>query len=153
MKTKETAPKSREQLFAEKAAKNYAVCHSQTCSLRTHCLRWLLRTYTPQSRRITTCVNLNHPAMQTDTCPMYRNDQPVRMPLGLKRMYYDMPHHLERTIKTHLIGIFSLKRYYQYHGGRRPVTPDVEQVIRQTLLAAGWTQEPVFDDYTEEYLC
>ena len=34
-------------------------------------------------------------------------------------------------------------------GGRRPVTLDVEQLIRQTLLASGWTQEPVFDDYTE----
>ena len=107
MKTKETAPKSREQLFAEKAAKNYAVCHSQTCSLRTHCLRWLLRTYTPQSRRITTCVNLNHPAMQTDACPMYRNDQPVRMPLGIAKMYYDMPQRIAPPLKQHVIEYFN----------------------------------------------
>ena len=33
-----------------------------------------------------------------------------------------------------------------------PVTADVEATIRQTLLAADWTQEPVFDDYVEEYL-
>ena len=32
------------------------------------------------------------------------------------------------------------------------VTADVEATIRQTLLAAGWTQEPIFDDYVEEYL-
>jgi len=25
------------------------------------------------------------------TCPMYRNDQPVRMPLGIAKIYYDMP--------------------------------------------------------------
>ena len=35
---------------------------------------------------------------------------------------------------------------------RRPITPDVEATIRQTLLAFGWQQEPTFDGYTEEYL-
>ena len=32
------------------------------------------------------------------------------------------------------------------------VTADVEATIRQTLLAAGWTQEPLFDSHVEEYL-
>ena len=142
---------AKEEKFREMATKGI-VCQSEVCPVREHCLRSILKEYVPAHCLSVSAVHLGNPMMQQEGCPQYCPDQPVRMPLGLKRMYYDMPHHLERTIKTHLIGIFSLKRYYQYHGGRRPVTPDVEQVIRQTLLAAGWTQEPVFDDYTEEYL-
>ena len=152
MKTKETAQETREQLFAEKAAKNYIICHSQTCALRTHCLRWLLRTYTPQSRRITTCINLNHPAMQTDACPMYRNDQPIRMPFGIAKMYYDMPQRIARPLKQHLIEYFNRKRYYEYHFSRRPITPEHEQYIRQAAIRFGWHQPIEFKGYVEDFL-
>ena len=37
MKQQETTPKTREQLFAEKAGKSYAVCYSQTSALL---IRW-----------------------------------------------------------------------------------------------------------------
>ena len=36
--------------------------------------------------------------------------------------------------------------------GYRPITLGIKAVIRQTLLAFGWTQEPVFNDCVEEYL-
>ena len=90
MKKEDNTPKTREQLFAEKAEKSYAICYSQTCPLRAHCLRSQLLAYVPLDRRISSCVNLNNPAMQTETCHMYRDDQPVRMPLGIAKMYYDM---------------------------------------------------------------
>ncbi|MEE3445819.1 MAG: DUF6078 family protein, partial [Prevotella sp.] len=127
MKQKVTEPKTREQLFAEKAAKSYAICHSQTCPLREHCLRRLLLAYVPKDRRLTACVNLNNPAMQTETCPMYRNDQPVRMPLGIAKMYYDMPLRIAHPLKQFLIQHFNRKRYYEYHSGYKPVPPDHEQ--------------------------
>ena len=145
------AENAREDKFREMATKS-TVCQSEACPIREHCLRSILRDYVPERYLIVTAVNLGNPKTQTADCPQYRPDQPVRMPLGLKQMYYDMPHHLERDIKNRLISLFSLKRYYQYHGGRRPVTPDVEATIRQTLLAFGWTAEPVFDGYVEEYL-
>ena len=74
------------------------------------------------------------------------------MPLGLTKMYNDIPSRMARDIKHHIIALFSRRSYYDYHSDRRPVTPDVEQIVRQTLLAFGWLQEPVFDDYVEEYL-
>ena len=152
MKQKVTEPKTREQLFAEKAAKSYAICHSQTCPLREHCLRWLLLAYVPKDRRLTACVNLNNPAMQTETCPMYRNDQPVRMPLGIAKMYYDMPLRISHPLKQFLIQHFNRKRYYEYHSGYKPVPPDHEQFIRQTILRFGWTAPIEFGSYVEDYL-
>lgn len=147
----ETALSARDERLREIATKA-TICQSQSCPIREHCLRCILKDYVPEHYPAVLAVHLGNPKMQTADCPQFCPDEPVRMPIGLKRMYFDMPRHLERTVKNRLISLLTRKRYYQYHGGRRPVTSDVEQLIRQTLLAAGWTQEPVFDDYTEEYL-
>lgn len=152
MKKQEVKPTTREQKFAVKASTSYAICYSQTCSLREHCLRWQLRDYTPKDHHMAACVNLNNPAMQTETCPMYRNDQPVRMPLGISRMYYNMPYRIERGLKRHLINYFNRKRYYEYHSGYRPVPPDHEQYIRQVIRNIGWTEPYEFNGYVEDYL-
>ena len=152
MKKQESEIKTREELFAEKASKSYAICYSQTCPLRTHCLRWQLRTYTPKDQRMTTSVNLNNPSMQTDHCPVYRDDTPVRMPLGISMIYYDMPQRIARPLKQHLIQHFNRKRYYEYHSGYRSVPPDHVQYILKTVASYGWTQPVEFNSYVEEYL-
>ena len=144
-------PQERDDLFREFVKKG-VVCQSQSCPIREHCLRSILKDYVPENYAIVTDVNLRNPKMQSEDCPQYCPDQPVRMPLGLSRMYDDIPTRLARAIKSRLISIFSRKGYYEYHSAKRPVTPDVEARIRQTLLDLGWTQEPTFDDYTEEYL-
>ena len=92
MKKKDQTPKAREQIFAEKAD-NYGVCYSAICPLREHCLHSLLTSYKPQDRLYTDCVNLNNPKMQREGCPLFAKDDPVRMPIGLSTVYYDMPGH------------------------------------------------------------
>lgn len=90
--------------------------------------------------------------MQRSDCPLFRKDEPVRMPIGLSTIYYNMPSRIERAIKHHLINVYSRKRYYEYHNGTRPMTPDVEQYVRDTIKRYGWTEEPNFSGYVEEYL-
>ena len=121
MKKKDQTPKTREQIFAEKAD-NYGICYSAICPLREHCLHSLLTSYKPQDRLYTDCVNLNNPKMQREGCPLFAKDEPVRMPIGLSTVYYDMPGRMERAIKNHLIHVYSRKRYYEYHNGTRPMT-------------------------------
>ena len=48
--------------------------------------------------------------------------------------------------------VYSRKRYYEYHNGTRPLTPDVERYVRQTIANCGWSQEPQFSGYVEEFL-
>lgn len=141
----------KEQLFTEKA-KSYVVCYSNSCPIRDHCLRSILLNYVPKDQYITTSINLGHPQTQQKGCPRYVSDQPLRMPYGLSVMYSDMPGRLERAIKNHLISKYSRKRYYEYHNGVRPLSPEVEQYVRQTLKNYGWPQEPQFMGYREEYL-
>jgi len=148
---KKDTKKTREEIFAEKAD-NYEACFSTTCPLREHCLHSLLASYKPKDRLYITCVNLSNPQMQREGCPLFRKDEVIRMPVKLSTIYYDMPGRMERAIKNHLINVYSRKRYYEYHNGTRPLTPDVERYVRQTLKNYGWTEEPRFLDYVEDYL-
>ena len=141
----------REELFREKAEK-YVVCHSERCPLREHCLRAILSHYVPENRFATNSINLNNPQMQTEQCPSYRNDQPRRMPVGLTWLCHDMPGWQERVIKANLIRHLTRTGYYRYRNGSKPITPDVEQYIRQLLKGHGITQEPHFDGYIEDYV-
>ena len=83
---------------------------------------------------------------------MYRSDEIRRMPVGLTWLCHDMPHWQERVIKGNLIRQFTRSGYYRLRNGSRPITPDVEQYIRQLLKAHGITQEPHFDGYIEDYV-
>ena len=151
MQTSAPNPMTREEIFTAKAD-TYPLCFSQTCPLREHCLHSILVSYYPTGRNYVTSVNLGNPQMQQSDCPLFRNDEPVRMPVGLSTIYYDMPGHMERSIKNHLISVYSRKRYYEYHNGTRPLTPEVERYVRQTLKNYGWTEEPKFQGSVEEFL-
>ena len=76
----------------------------------------------------------------------------VSMPLGIAKIYYDMPQRIAHPLKQHLIDHFNRKRYYEYHSGYRPVPPDHEQYIRQAILRYGWTEPVDFNAYVEDYL-
>lgn len=152
MEKKQFTTKTREEVFSEKADKGYGICLTHTCPLREHCLHYVLCSYVPKDRYYTSCVNLNNLLMQTEHCPLYLSDQPVRMPLGISNIYYDMPARIASPLKQHLINHFNRKRYYEYHFGRRPVSPEHEQYIRQAAVRYGWQQPIEFNSYVEDYL-
>ena len=152
MEEKKYTPRPLEKVLRDKADKGYGICLTQTCPLREHCMHYILRTYTPGSYLYTTCTNLNHPLMQTEKCPVYLSDKPVRMPLGLSDIYYDMPARIANPLKQHLIRYFNRRRYYEYHFGRRPITPEHEKYIRQAAIGFGWQQPITFLAYVEDYL-
>jgi hypothetical protein len=150
MQTTKIQTRSRDELFREKA-RTYILCYSTQCPLCPHCLHALLTAYAPTTLEIATCVNLNNPAMQTEGCPMYKEDRLHQMPVGLASIYYDMPGRMERDIKQRLISRFSRKTYYEYHNGSRPLTPAVEQIVRQVAAEVGWHEELQFAGYVENF--
>ena len=152
MKPQNDNPENLEQMLKEKAANGYTLCYTEKCPLREHCLRWMARNMTPQTSFVATVVSFCNPQTQTETCPMYRSDQPIRMPLGLSNMYYDMPGRLERSLKHPLIDHFNRRVYYDYHSARQPLPPEHEQYIRQAALSFGWHEPLKFNDYVEKYL-
>jgi hypothetical protein len=51
-----------------------------------------------------------------------------------------------------LINHFGRTGYYRYHSARRPITPDVLQVIQTVCQRFGWTQPLRFDGEVEDYV-
>ena len=152
MEKKEFTTKTLEQLLKEKAESGYVTCSTEQCPLRQSCLHWQARDYVLTNPFIVNTINLKNPLMQTERCPMYSSSKPIRMPLGISNMYYDMPKRIEAPLKRHLIAYFNRKRYYEYHSGYRPVPPEHEQYIRQAVRDFGWEQPIEFNGYTEDYL-
>ena len=140
------------ELLIQKAKEGYTICCVESCPLHNHCLRWLTGQHVPNTRSAYHCVNPNYEGVATADCPMYRNDQPIRMPLGIAKMYYDMPQRIARPLKQHLIEYFNRKRYYEYHSGYRPVPPVHEEYIRHAAQSYGWTGPIEFGGYVEDYL-
>lgn len=141
----------RDRLFREKAA-SYPVCFNESCPRHATCLHWMLHDYLPENTLLLKCVNPHHADVAAGKCPLYRDSAPHRMPYGILSVYHDMPARTERSIKNRLISQFSRKRYYEYHNGTRPMTPEVEKYVRGVIRAAGWKEEPHFMGYVEEYL-
>ena len=133
MEKKDNTPKTREQIFKEKAD-TYSVCYSTVCPLREHCLHCILSAYTPQDRMLVQSVNLNNPEMQREGCPWFRNDEPIRMPVGLSTMYYDMPGRIEREPPYSCLFPQALLRIPQRHSSSnarcRALRPSNSQKLR-----------------------
>lgn len=146
-----TPTRTREDVFRQKA-QSYLVCQSATCPLREKCLRSIASGYVDEQRVSVTSINLNNPQVQTDSCPHFRDSQPVRLPIGFCGLFRNMPGRMEVAIKGSLIHTYSRKRFYEYRKGALPVTPDVEQTIRETFRRYGWHEEPQWDGYADEYL-
>ena len=139
-------------LFQEKA-KTYMCCFCDQCPRHNQCLRYEVGQYADPQQHVVTSINPRYQKAADGTCEYFRDNQPVLMPVGMQqRFYFDMPQHTMRQIKNRLIAALGRTVYYQYHGGRRPITPQVHDLIQTTCQQAGWTQPLRFDSETENFV-
>ena len=139
------------ELFREKAD-NYIVCFSTACPIHAHCLRWRVGQIESDTVRQQTVVNPHHPDNCNAHCKFYRDDRPARVGIGMVGFFHDMPHHLELSIKSDIIRCFTRTRYYRMRKGTIPVSPADQTLIAGICRQHGWTAEPRYDSYQEQYL-
>ena len=144
--------KDKETLFREKAA-DYLCCFNDHCPRRNQCLRWEVGKYLDPSVGVITSVSPHYRGVADGHCDLFRDNQPVTMPVGMNtRFYYDMPTHVARAIKSGLITHNCRATYYQYHNGQRPITPDYLALIHTLCQQAGWSQPLQFDGEVTDYV-
>jgi len=141
-----------DQKVLEEKAQKYIVCFDGRCPLHEHCLRWQVGQYVPASYFSVSCVNPNHVRADRGECIAYRDDRPLRVPVGMVHFYEAMPGAMERAIKGRLIERFSRVIYYRYRRGELTITPDVEQEIERTCRECGWTEPLRFDGYADKLI-
>ena len=139
-----------ETIFSEKAA-SYLACFNEQCGQRGECLRWLVGQYAPADKIVCRCVNPHNEQVVAGSCPVFRDAKPLRMAVGMRGFYHDMPGWQERIIKNNLINKYTRTGYYRYHNGSKPIPPDVEDSIRNVCKENGWDKPLRFDDYQVSY--
>lgn len=142
----------KETLFRQKADK-YLCCFNSHCPRHDQCLRYETGQYYDPHRHTANTISPLYDKAADGSCEYFCDNQPVTMPVGMKQhFYYDMPSRIERQVKSALISHFGRTLYYSYHGGRRPIPPQVLATIESVCQQAGWTQPLQFDGQEEAYL-
>ena len=105
MKTKKEnrkqATPSQEEVFREKTH-NYLVCFIESCPLKDQCLRWLVGQYADTMPFAQKSVNPRNPQIGGEHCAKFRPNIRVVKKQGMTNFYYDMPGHMEHSIRQEL---------------------------------------------------
>ena len=142
----------KEALFREKA-KTYFVCFNDFCPRHRQCLRWEVGRYYDPEVHAVKCVSPLYSKATGGECPLFVDNTPRRMPVGMKQhFYYDMPGHIATSVKNSLIAASSRATYYKYHRGDRPITPFVQSQIESACRRFGWNGPFVYDSEIEDYV-
>ena len=141
---------TQEEILREKS-EHYLLCYVNECSRHETCLRWLVGQQSKKEAIVTESVNPMNPEVREGKCPMYRENTTASYAIGMMHFFDQMTGQTERSIKNALIHLFSRKRFYEYRNGTRPIPPEVQKTISKVCLANGWTNEPQYDGWTEDY--
>ena len=138
------------ELLKQKAEKGQ-LCLNWMCEQREHCLRWQPQEYAPKDRLLLTSVNPRHRDVAKGRCPLYLADEKVMLAKGMVQFYDEMPRKVEERIKGLLIATYGRTIYYEYRNGKRLIPPKMQAYIREVCQHCGWTKEPQYDGFVEDY--
>ena len=141
-----------EESILKKKAQRYLLCFLDRCPLHEHCLHWQAGHYAPASKRVINSINPTHRENCTEHCIYYRDDTVKRVARGMVGFFREMPHYKELAIKGDIIDYFSRTRFYRMRKGTLPITPADQEAIAAICQYHGWTAEPQYDAYEEEYV-
>lgn len=140
----------RAEPFRQKAS-HYLVCFIENCLLRDDCLRYQVGQHANSEPLALTAVNPLHEGVAAADCPLYRPEHRVVVKFGLKHLYDDMPHRIEKTVRSRLIQLIGFRYYYEMRKGDRPITPDYQQIIADVRRQHGWQGPIVYDGEAEDW--
>lgn len=130
---------------------NYPVCQQQQCPLAKHCLHQIA--YAPLLLR-DTYLKLINPTQCScnETCPHFRDAQPIVYARGFLSMQKKMFPEQYQTFMSRLIAHFGRNPYFERRRGETALSPKEQEIVCEALKHAGVTEHLDFDHY-EENLC
>lgn len=132
------------------APQGYLHCLNESCEKSSECLRYQVGKYidndTPYHRLINNAYVIKH-----KKCDYFQVDELLRHAYGITHLYDNLPHNKYQKIKKAVHEYFGHAYYYLIYNKLRPVKPKDQDFIREQFLKAGIKEEPLFDEYREEY--
>ena len=138
------------EVFSHKAP-NYLLCFINECPRRATCLRWLVGQELQSNEYNTLSVNPMHPEVKANKCALYREKKHVRYAKGMMHFYDEMTRSQEVGIKHRLIVHYGRRQYYEYRRGERLISPEMQAFIGQVCKEHGYTKEPHYDGWQDDY--
>ncbi len=129
----------------------FVYCLYSQCPKAADCLRHKLLALVPQERTVIGTINPVHIAAHQDKCLHFMPDRTVRFAMGITHLLDKLPHSEAVIVKNLLYGLFQRNMYYRIKNKERSIKPSEQESIRQIFLSRGITDEPVFDEYIEQY--
>lgn len=138
------------EVFSHKAP-NYLLCFINECPRRATCLRWLVGQELQSNEYNILSVNPMHPEVKANKCALYREKKHVRYAKGMMHFYDEMTRSQEIGIKHRLIVHYGRRQYYEYRRGERLISPEMQAFIGQVCKEHGYTKEPHYDGWQDDY--
>lgn len=138
------------EIFSHKAP-NYLLCFINECPRRATCLRWLVGQELQSNDYNILSVNPMHPEVKANKCALYREKKHVRYAKGMMHFYDEMTRSQEIGIKHRLIVHYGRRQYYEYRRGERLISPEMQEFIGQVCKEHGYTKEPHYDGWQDDY--
>ena len=138
------------EIFSHKAP-NYLLCFINECPRRASCLRWLVGQELQSNEYNILSVNPMHPEVKANKCALYREKKHVRYAKGMMHFYDEMTRSQEIGIKHQLIVHYGRRQYYEYRRGERLISPEMQAFIGQVCKEHGYTKEPHYDGWQDDY--
>ena len=138
------------EIFSHKAP-NYLLCFINECPRRATCLRWLVGQELQSNDYNILSVNPMHPEVKANKCALYREQKHVRYAKGMMHFYDEMTRSQEIGIKHRLIVHYGRRQYYEYRRGERLISPEMQAFIGQVCKEHGYTKEPHYDGWQDDY--
>ena len=127
------------------------LCFINECPRRATCLRWLVGQELQSNDYNILSVNPMHPEVKANKCALYREKKHVRYAKGMMRFYDEMTRSQEVGIKHRLIIHYGRRQYYEYRRGERLISPEMQAFIGQVCKEHGYTKEPHYDGWQDDY--
>ena len=138
------------EVFSHKAP-NYLLCFINECPRRATWLRWLVGQELQSNDYNILSVNPMHPEVKANKCALYREKKHVRYAKGMMHFYDEMTRSQEVGIKHRLIVHYGRRQYYEYRRGERLISPEMQAFIGQVCKEHGYTKEPHYDGWQDDY--
>lgn len=126
-------------------------CLNGQCMHAADCLRHQVSLRLPVEHEAVTIVNPARIALVKEDCPYFMPDRLQRFALGITRLFDSIPHADAVIIKRQMIAHFKTHMYYRFFRKERLITPAGQEYIRQLFLHRGLKEEPVYDEFVEQY--
>lgn len=130
----------------------FARCFNAPCIQAEKCLRHMAALYDTANYPYVTIVNPNCIPADGVDCPHFQSAQKVRVAWGVKTLLDKVPYKDAMSIRGQLVSHFGKTGYYRFFRGERGLMPEEQAYVRQLFRKKGYTEEPPFERYTNEYI-